>query len=57
VADLSAADALDVIARDKKVLNGRLHFVLAASLGSTVIVSDVTLKELVHVMRAIGMRA
>jgi len=55
--DLSAAEALDVIARDKKVVNGRLHFVLAASIGSTVIVSDVSKRELVAVMRAIGMAA
>lgn len=55
LADLRAADALDVIARDKKVVRGRLHFVLAASIGSTVIVSDVTTRELVHAMRAIGM--
>jgi 3-dehydroquinate synthase len=56
VSDLGAADALDVIARDKKVVSGRLHFVLAASIGSTVIVSDVTTRELVHAMRAIGMK-
>ncbi len=56
VADLSARDAIDAIARDKKVVNGRLHFVLAASIGSTVIVSDVQTKELLHVMRTLGMR-
>lgn len=56
VSDLGAAHALDVIARDKKVVGGRLHFVLAASIGSTVIVSDVTTRELVHAMRAIGMK-
>jgi 3-dehydroquinate synthase len=54
--DLRASDALDVIARDKKVVSGRLHFVLASGIGSTVIVSDVGAKELVHVMRSIGMR-
>jgi len=56
VEDLSARDAIDAIARDKKVVNGRLHFVLAASIGSTVIVSDVQTKELLHVMRTLGMR-
>mgnify|MGYP003439929801 CR=1 FL=1 len=45
------------IGRDKKVVRGRLHFVLAASIGSTVIVSDVTTRELVHAMRAIGMES
>lgn len=56
VSDLSMAEALDVIARDKKVVAGRLHFVLAASIGATVVVSDVTTRELMHAMRAIGMR-
>jgi 3-dehydroquinate synthase len=55
VTDLSSREALDVIARDKKVVGGRLHFVLAASIGATVVVSDVTRSELVRVMRAIGM--
>ncbi len=57
VGDLRASDALDAIGRDKKVVSGRLHFVLAASIGSTVIVSDVTTRELVQAMRAIGMKA
>lgn len=56
VSDLRISDALDVIARDKKVVNGRLHFVLAAGLGGTVVVSDVHTRELTHAMRAIGMR-
>lgn len=56
VADLSARAALDAIARDKKVVDGRLHFVLAASIGSTVIVNDVRKRELVLVMKAIGLR-
>lgn len=55
--DLSASLALEAIAHDKKVVNGRLHFVLAAAIGSTVVVSDVRSKELLHVMRALGMAA
>lgn len=57
VEDLRASDALDVIARDKKVVAGRLHFVLVAGIGQTVIVSDVSTRELVSAMRSIGMRA
>ena len=57
VNDLRASQALDVIAHDKKVVKGTLHFVLARGLGGTEIVSDVREKELVTVMRAIGMRA
>lgn len=56
VDDLRADDALDVIAHDKKVVSGRLHFVLASGIGATEIVSDVRTKELVVAMRALGMR-
>jgi 3-dehydroquinate synthase len=56
VDDLSVADALDVIGRDKKVVQGRLHFVLARGLGATEIVADVTRRELRSVMRHLGMR-
>jgi 3-dehydroquinate synthase len=57
VNDLRISDALDAITRDKKVVNGRLHFVLAHGIGGTEIVSDVTPRELRSAMRAIGMRA
>ena len=55
VADLTIADALEAIRHDKKVVSGRLHFVLAAGLGATKIVDDVTEEELGAAMRAIGM--
>ena len=42
VADLPAAQVLDVMRRDKKVVDGRLHFVLPTGIGATVIVDDVT---------------
>jgi 3-dehydroquinate synthase len=54
--DLRASDALDVIAHDKKVVNGRLHFVLARGIGATTIVSDVRAAELRMAMGAIGMK-
>jgi 3-dehydroquinate synthase len=56
VADLSIAEALAAIKLDKKVLAGRLNFVLAAGLGATAIVADVTTRELTAAMRTIGMR-
>jgi len=56
VGDLRARDALDAIRLDKKVDRGRLHFVLAAAIGETQIVTDVTTRELTAAMRAIGMR-
>jgi 3-dehydroquinate synthase len=56
VRDLRVSDALAVIRRDKKVVRGRLHFVLARGLGDTAIVDDVTDSELIQAMQGIGMR-
>jgi 3-dehydroquinate synthase len=56
VNDLRASDALAAIGHDKKVVAGRLHFVLAAGLGATSIVTDVQPEELRAAMRGIGMR-
>jgi 3-dehydroquinate synthase len=56
VSDLRVKDALDVMQRDKKVVRGRLHFVLARGIGATEIVSDVTPRELATALRAIGLR-
>ena len=57
VTDLSASEALAVIRRDKKVVAGRLHVVLPNGIGDTVIVDDVTEKDLSRALRAIGLRA
>lgn len=46
VSDLPAAEILDAVARDKKMVAGRLHFVLPTSIGSTSLVTDVTTEEL-----------
>lgn len=54
--DLSASQALDVIRRDKKVIAGRLHFVLPLSIGTVATVDDVKERELERAMRKIGMR-
>ena len=56
VGDLRIADALDAMSMDKKVVGGRLHFVLAKGLGDTAIVGDVTTRELSSAMRRIGLR-
>jgi 3-dehydroquinate synthase len=56
VADLRASEAMDAVRLDKKVIAGRLHFVLADGIGATHIVSDVTRKELIGAMVAIGMK-
>lgn len=57
LADLRAGDAMDAVQLDKKVVAGRLHFVLAKGIGDTEIVGDVTRRELTAVMKSIGMRA
>lgn len=56
VTDLQVSDALDAIAHDKKIVDGRLHFVLAAGLGSTATATDVTTAELTEAMTAVGLR-
>jgi 3-dehydroquinate synthase len=56
VGDLRTSEAMDVIGRDKKVINGRLHVVLARGIGATEIVSDVRTDELTTAMRGIGMK-
>ena len=55
--DLSPAPLVEAIRRDKKVLHGTLHFVLPTAMGETVIVDDVTEKEIARALRAIGVRA
>ena len=56
VTDLSPADVLAAMQRDKKVIAGRLHFVLPQGIGDTVIVDDVTEKEIRHALGTIGVR-
>jgi 3-dehydroquinate synthase len=56
VGDLSAAQIIEAIGRDKKVVAGRLHFVLPTSLGTTQVVTDVSEKELKTALAAAGLR-
>ena len=42
VSDLSAQQVVEAVGRDKKVVAGRLHFVLPVAIGATTTVSDVT---------------
>ena len=52
--DLSAKSLIEIMGRDKKVLKGRLHVILPTSIGKTVIVDDITPKELKHSLRVVG---
>jgi 3-dehydroquinate synthetase len=56
IGDLSASDALEVIRRDKKVLDGTLHFVLPTGVGATAIVTNINEAELVDAMLAVGFK-
>ena len=56
VGDLSSAEVLEAIGRDKKVVNGRLHFVIAIGIGATMTVDDVTEDELRAVLGRLGLK-
>jgi 3-dehydroquinate synthase len=57
VGDIPAGHIIEAVKRDKKVVAGRLHFVLPTAIGATAIVDDVTDKELKAALRKIGFRA
>ena len=54
ISDLSAKSLVEIMGRDKKVLKGRLHVVLPTDIGKTVIVDDITPKELKQSLRVVG---
>ena len=56
IADLPTAQILDAMRHDKKVVNGRLHYVLATAIGAFVIVDDVTEKEIAAALVAVGFK-
>jgi 3-dehydroquinate synthase len=56
IIDLSVNEILDAVRRDKKVVNGRLHFVIAIEVGATMTIDDVTEGELVAVLQGLGLK-
>ena len=52
--DLSASKILEGIWRDKKIISGKLHYVLPTAIGKTVLVSDVTGKEIEQALKQVG---
>lgn len=56
VADLDPAIVAEAASRDKKVVDGTLHFVLPAAIGRTVIATDVTAVELQEALTRVGLR-
>jgi 3-dehydroquinate synthase len=56
IADIPVREILDAIQHDKKVVSGRLHFVLPTAVGATTIVDDVTEKELRAALVEVGFK-
>jgi 3-dehydroquinate synthase len=54
IADVSTAQILDAMRHDKKVVSGRLHFVLPTAIGATAIVDDVTDREMKEALKRVG---
>jgi 3-dehydroquinate synthase len=55
IGDLSIIEVMAAIRRDKKVVHGRLHFVLSTAIGVTKTVDDVTEEELRAVLVRLGL--
>jgi 3-dehydroquinate synthase len=56
IADVSAGQIMDAMRHDKKMIAGRLHFVLPTAIGATTIVDDVTEKEMRRALESVGFR-
>jgi len=56
IGDLSIAEVLEAVRRDKKVVHGTLHFVIAIEIGATMTVDDVTEEELRAVLVRLGLK-
>ncbi|HEY7287300.1 MAG TPA: 3-dehydroquinate synthase family protein, partial [Vicinamibacterales bacterium] len=54
IGDISAGSMLEAMQRDKKVVDGKLHYVLPTTVGATTIVDDVTEKELRAALKRVG---
>jgi len=56
IADVPSAQVLEAIRHDKKVVAGKLHYVLATAVGATSIVDDVTERELKAALKRVGLK-
>jgi 3-dehydroquinate synthase len=57
IADLPVAQILEAIRHDKKVVAGKLHFVLPTAIGATTIVDDIAESELKAALKRVGFKA
>jgi 3-dehydroquinate synthase len=56
IADLPKNEILDAMKHDKKMIGGRLHFVLPTAVGATTTVDDVTEKEMKAALGRVGFK-
>ena len=56
IADVGVGEIFEAMQHDKKIIAGRLHFVLPTSVGSSTIVDDVTEKEMRAALRRVGFK-
>ena len=56
IADVNSREMLDAMRHDKKMVAGRLNFVLPTSVGSTTIVDDITEKEMKTALVKVGFK-
>jgi 3-dehydroquinate synthase len=54
IADISSASMIEAMQHDKKMVAGRLHYVLPTAIGATTVVDDVTEKEMRSVLKRVG---
>jgi 3-dehydroquinate synthase len=54
IADVSTEQILEAMRHDKKVIAGRLHFVLPTAIGATSVVDDVSEAELIEALKRAG---
>ena len=56
IGDISVSSVLEAMRHDKKMIAGRLHFVLPTAIGATAIVDDVTQKEMNKALARLGLK-
>jgi 3-dehydroquinate synthase len=54
IADIESTEMIEAMQHDKKVVAGRLHFVLPTAIGATTIVDDVTENEIRAALKKVG---
>jgi 3-dehydroquinate synthetase len=56
IGDLPITEVLEAARRDKKVVHGKLHFVIAIQIGATITIDDVTEDELSTTLERLGLQ-